>query len=339
MAGGVSTPQLVAAASEAGALGFLPAGYLTAERLAADIEAVRSLSSARFGVNIFKLSESSSDPARLAAYAAELQGEAERYGVAVGEPRGDDDQYEAKLALIRAERIEAVSFTFGCPSAETVSELEQAGAEVWVTVTDPLEAAQAEAAGADVLIAQGIEAGGHRGCFGDGPDQADYGLLALIRLIKAQTALPVVGAGGVMDGPGIAAVLCAGAVAAQLGSAFVLADEAGTAPAVRELFASDAQTRFTRAFTGRQARGVVNRFMTEHEAQAFSAYPQLHHMTSPIRAAARAQGDAQAVNVWAGQAHRLARELPAAEIVTALLAETRAALAAAQRATSSAEGV
>jgi len=327
MAGGVSTPQLVAAAGEAGALGFLPAGYLSPERLGADIQAVRALSAARFGVNIFMLTESSADAGLLTAYARELQGEAERYGTTVGAPRGDDDHYQAKLDVVRAQAIEVVSFTFGCPDPAVVRELQAGGAEVWITVTDPHEAALAQDAGADLLIVQGIEAGGHRGCFSDGPEQADYGLLALLRLIAARTTLPLVAAGGLMDGAGIAAALCAGAAAAQLGSAFVLAAEAGTASAVRELFASDAPTRFTRAFTGRQARGIVNRFLSEHEPSAFSAYPQLHHMTAPIRAAARARGDAQAVNVWAGQAHQLARSLPAAAIVAQLEAETRRALA------------
>jgi nitronate monooxygenase len=228
--------------------------------------------------------------------------------------------------------VAAVSFTFGCPPAEIVARLQAAGSSVWVTVTDPDEAEQAATAGADALVVQGVEAGGHRASFVDADGAGEYGLLALLAVVARRAKLPLVASGGIATGGAVAAVLCAGAEAAQLGTAFLRCPEAGTAPAHREALATGAPTRLTRAFTGRQARGIVNRFLREHSDAAPSAYPQVHHATAPLRAAGRAAGDADVLNLWAGQAHELARDLPAAEVVATLAAEARERLAAAARA-------
>jgi nitronate monooxygenase len=246
--------------------------------------------------------------------------------VALGEPRFDDDDHLGKVAVVIRERVPVVSFTFGCPTAETMAALHAEDIAVWVTVTSPAEAAIATGAGADALVVQGAEAGGHRAYFRDDGEQEDYGLLTLLRLVRGVTDLPLVATGGLMDGPGVAAVLAAGAAAAQLGSALMLAPEAGTSAPHRARLAAPGPTRLTRAFTGRNARGIVNRFMTEHDAEAPRAYPQVHHLTSPLRAAARAQGDPDAINLWAGQGHAAAREQPAAEIVHALAADAQRAL-------------
>ena len=179
---------------------------------------------------------------------------------------------------------------------------------------------------------QGIEAGGHRASFVDDEGAGDYGLLALLQLVGAHVDLPLVASGAIASGGALAAVLCAGAQAAQIGTAFMRCPEAGTAPAHRAALAADAPTRLTRAFTGRQARGIVNRFLREHSADAPPAYPEIHHVTAPLRAAGRAAGDADMINLWAGQAHELAREAPAAEVVAALAAEARERLEAARRA-------
>lgn len=327
MAGGISTPQLVAAVGEAHGFGFLPGGYKTAEAVAADIAALRALTATPFGLNLFMASDSPGDADAIAVYAGALESEAQRYGAAVGEPRFDDDGYEAKLALALDARPAVVSFTFGCPPAQTIDDLHAVGIDVWVTITEPDEAEQAAAAGADALVVQGIESGGHRGYFHERADLPDYGLLALLRLVAARVDCDLVAAGGIADGSAVAAVLCAGAIAAQLGSAFMLTPEAGTSEAQRHELASETQTRLTRAFTGRLARGVVNRFMDEHESAAPVGYPQVHHMTQPIRAAARTQGDAQALNLWAGQAHQLAQALPASAVVALLEQQLSEALA------------
>lgn len=328
LAGGASTPALSAAVSDAGGLGCLAAGYKTVHALADDIRALRALTEAPFAVNVFVPSDASADGgAALDAYATRLRVEAERYGVELGEPRQDDDHFEGKLALVAAERVAIVSFTFGCPAAPIVSWLHGAGCEVWVTVTTPDEAAQAADVGVDVLVVQGFEAGGHRGYFSDDPDPDELGLLAALRLIAARVQVPLVAAGAIADGAAVAAVLCAGAAAAQIGTALMLTPEAGTPHAYREALASSEPTRLTRAFTGRPARGIVNRFLATHGAHAPAAYPGVHHMTAPLRAAAREAGDAGAINLWAGQAHSLAIAAPAREIVTRLGAEAREASA------------
>jgi nitronate monooxygenase len=196
-----------------------------------------------------------------------------------------------------------------------------------VTVTTPVEARAAAEAGADALVVQGVEAGGHRGSFDDS-SPGDIGLLALLQLVGAQSDLPLVATGGIATGRGVAAVLAAGAAAAQLGSAFMLTPEAATSAAHREVLSGDDPTALTRAFTGRTARGVVNSFMREHEA-APSAYPEVHHLTAPIRAAARERGDADPVNLWAGQAYPLTEAVPAAQLVRQLSEDARTALRAA----------
>jgi nitronate monooxygenase len=175
-------------------------------------------------------------------------------------------------------------------------------------------------------VAQGVEAGGHRGSF-DVDAPGDLGLLALLQLLTASVDVPLVATGGLMTGRAVAAVLAAGAAAAQLGTAFMLCPEAGTSTSHRAALAGDGATALTRAFTGRAARGLVNRFLRRHSADAPAAYPEVHHVTAPIRAAARERGDAEALNLWAGQAHALAREVPAAQLVRELATEARAALA------------
>ncbi|MEU8272132.1 nitronate monooxygenase [Sphaerisporangium sp. NPDC049002] len=329
MAGGPSTPELAAAVSAAGGLGFLAAGYDPAESLRAGIRAVRARTDAPFGVNLFVPSSERADPAAVDAYAARLRGEAERYGVPLGTPADDDGAWWGRLAVVTEERVPVVSFTFGLPSREVIEEVRREGAYVVVTVTTPDEAVAAHEAGADALVAQGIEAGGHRGGFTD--DAGDYGLLVLLRLALRLTPLPVVAAGGIADGAGIAAVLAAGAVAAQLGTAFLRTPEAGTSVPHREALTSYDRTALTRAFTGRRARGLVNRFLEEHTDEAPSAYPQVHHLTAPLRAAARKAGDAGAINLWAGQGFRFAEETPAGELVRRLGAEAGDALTRAAR--------
>jgi nitronate monooxygenase len=328
MAGGPSTPRLAAAVAQAGGMGFLAAGYKTVDAVARDIAELRGASGAPFGVNVFSPPEREAPADAVADYARTLAGDARRHGVSLGKPRCDDDAYEAKLELAMRERVAVVSFTFGCPAPETVATLHDNAISVWVTVTSPAEAALALGAGADALVAQGTEAGGHRAYFSDEGEHEEYGLLVLLRLLRAQTALPLVATGGIMDGPGIAAALVAGASAAQLGSALLLTPEAGTSEPHRARVAVPGMTRLTRAFSGRTARGIVNRFMDEHDADAPRAYPQVHHLTSPLRAAARAAGDAEAINLWAGQGHASAQARPAGELVRALAAAAASARAA-----------
>jgi nitronate monooxygenase len=311
MGGGPSTPALAAAVAEAGGLGFLAAGYKSVDAVRTDIEALRALTERPFGVNLFAPPSPVADD--VAPFAARLEAEAERYGAPLGDPRHDDDGWESKLALMAELEVPVVSFTFGCPSRDVLEAL----GETWVTVTTAAEAREAAAAGADALVVQGVEAGGHRASFDD-QAPGEIGLLALLQLVREAVDLPLVATGGIATGRAVAAVLAAGAAAAQLGTAFMLCDEAATAPAHREAIASGGDTALTRAFTGRSARGVVNRWMREHEAAAPRAYPDVHHLTAKIRAAAREQGDMDGFHLWAGQAHALAQPVPAGELVRRL---------------------
>jgi nitronate monooxygenase len=329
MAGGPSTPALAAAVNRGGGLGFLAAGYLTPERLADDLQATRALTGAAFGVNVFAVAGGPADAAVVDAYAQRLTPLARAAGVQLGEPRFDDDEFAGKLALLIARPVAVVSFTFGLPPAEAVRELRAAGTEVWLTVTSVAEARLAASRGPDALIVQGIEAGGHRGVFTDDDQQSDLTLLAALALIGNATRLPLIGAGAIATGAALAAVLAAGAAAGQIGTAYLRSDEAGTSQAQRAATARDTPTVLTRAFSGRTARGIANRWHAEHGAHAPRAYPEVHHLTSALRAHGRASGDADLINLWAGQAHELAPEGPAEEITRALAAEARAALAAA----------
>jgi nitronate monooxygenase len=327
MAGGPSTPALAIAVCQAGGLGVLAAGYKKADAVREDIQAVRAETDAPFGVNLFVPGAGRADPDALRKYMQRLAAEAERQGASLGEPRFDDDDWEAKLEVVCAERPATVSFTFGCPPAEVFERLHGAGISAWVTITNAAEARAAHAAGADGLIVQGTEAGGHRGGFiDDGSDEAGIGLLALLRITAHATPLPMIATGGIMDGAALAAVLCAGAIAGQIGTALMLSPEAATAEAQRARLADSAPTRVTRAFSGRPARGMVNRFLTEHSAAAPLAYPEIHYVTSPMRAAARKRGDADGFNLWAGQAHELVQARPAGEIVREMADEARAVL-------------
>ena len=329
LGGGPSTPALAAAVCEAGGLGFLAAGYRTPDAVRSDIAALRGLTSRPFGLNIFVPGPPSEDTDGIGRYAASLAGEAQRQGVELGEPRHDDDGWEAKLALAREEAVPVVSFTSGCPDAAEVTRLQEAGCAVWVTVTTAGEAVAAADGGADALIVQGAEAGGHRASFDDAAP-GDDGLLALLQLVRAVTDCPLVATGGIATGRGVAAVLAAGAAAAQLGSAFMLTPEAGTSAAHREAFGRAARTAMTKAFTGRYARGIENRFMREHEHEAPLAYPEVHNLTAPLRAAARERGDADSFHLWAGQAYPLADSVPAGELVRRLADEAREALRSAE---------
>ncbi|MEU0548984.1 nitronate monooxygenase [Micromonospora sp. NPDC005979] len=322
MAGGPSTPDLVSAVSAAGGLGFLAAGMIDTGRLVADIGAVRARTDRPFGVNVFLPGDGQVDEAAVSAYARRLAPQAEQFGVTLGDPVGGDDAYPEKLAALLADPVPVVSFAFGLPDRAAVTALRERGTEVWATVTRPDAATAAAGLGVDAVIVQGTEAGGHRGGL---PDDDDYALLPLLRLV-AGCDRPLVAAGGIADGPALAAALAAGAVAAQVGTAFLRCPEAGSSPLHRAAVASVAPTALTRAYTGKRARGVVNDFLRTHDAQAPAGYPQVLHLTRPLLAAARRDGDASVANLWAGQAHPLAREVPAAELVVELSTAARVAL-------------
>lgn len=291
LAGGPSTPELCAAVSEAGGLGFVAAGYLSAAALEERIARTRELTSRPFGVNLF-VPGPKNDPAMYETYVAGL-----------GEPKWDDDDWDAKLEVVAD--VPVVSFTFGCPERAVLERYES-----WVTVTSADEARRAVDAGASGVVVQGSEAGGHRGSWED-HDEESLGLIALLQLVDVD--VPKIAAGGIATPEAVKAVLALGAQAAQVGTAFMRAPEAGTTPVHADRLAQDDLTGLTRAFSGRLARGIKNRFMDEHR-DAPSAYPEIHYATAKQRADARKAGDADGFNLWAGQAHALAQARPAGEI-------------------------
>jgi nitronate monooxygenase len=224
--------------------------------------------------------------------------------------------------------VPVVSFTFGLPDPEAVAALHRVGSEVWITVNSPDQAGLALDQGADVLVLQGAEAGGHHGGLAD--PSPGLGLLALLQLTRAATEAPLVASGGIATGAAVAAVLALGARAAALGTAFLACPEAGTAAVHRQALHRAGTTALTRSFTGRTARGIINRFITEHP-EAPAAYPEIHHLTAPLRQAARAAGNPDMVNLWAGQAFPLTTSVPAGELAHQLVDQARHAAIAATR--------
>ena len=320
MAGGPGTPALAAAVSNAGGLGFLAAGYLTGQRFADDIVAARLLTSGPIGVNLFVPQPSAATRSALDEYRDRLTPLAQRFGVELGLPRFDDDGWDEKLDVVVSAAPEVASFTFGCPSADVLARLRSAGVASAVTVTSRAEADVAVAAGADVLVVQGPDAGGHRGTFSPirRPGEAPLGELLAEIAKGGETA--VVAAGGLSARPAVQNVLTRGAVAAQVGTAFLLCDEAGTNPVHRAALIDDqfTETTVTRAFSGRYARGLANEFIRRFDSVAPFGYPEVNQLTAPLRAAAVAAGDPQCTNLWAGAQWQKAVGGPAGDIVAAL---------------------
>lgn len=320
MAGGPSTPELAAAASRAGGLGFVAAGYLTADAFAGKVSVTRALTTGPVAVNLFAPQPSAGTREDIERYAAALAGESEHYGVALGQPRYSDDEWPAKLDVILQMRPDVASFTFGFPTAVQCRLLRDAGVTTVATVTSVDEAEVAVARGADALAVQGPGAGGHRGTFNPAAQPGTEPLGDLLAAVLNRFDVPVVAAGGLMTADDVGRVVDAGAAAAQLGTAFLLADEAGSSPVHRAALTDPqfTETVVTRSFSGRYARGLLNRFVAEHEPQAPLAYPEVHYLTSPVRAAAVRAGDPHGTNVWAGTGFKHVKAGPAAEIIAGL---------------------
>jgi nitronate monooxygenase len=320
MAGGPSTPELAAAATEAGGLGFVAAGYLTVDTFAERIVSARKLTTGPIGANLFVPQPSAATPVAIQGYAAALSGEAERYGVRLGEPRYDDDGWSAKLGVVLDLRPDVVSFTFGLPGTDECHRLHDAGITTIATVTTVREAEMAVARGVNALGVQGPAAGGHRGTYDPVAEPATEPLPELLAAVLGRVEVPVVAAGGLMTAQDVDGVRRAGAVAAQLGTAFLLSDEAGSTPVHRAALGDPHfnQTVVTKAFSGRYARGLRNRFIDEHEAQAPFGYPEVHYLTSPLRAASVRAGDPHATNIWAGTGFKKAKAGSVAAIMSEL---------------------
>ncbi len=317
MAGGPSTPELAAAGTNAGGLGFVAAGYLSADTLAERIAAARKLTTGPLGVNLFAPQPSAATPEAIQRYAAALAADVQRYGVKLGEPAYHDDAWAAKVDVLLDLRPEVASFTFGLPSVEECKRLRDAGIATVGTVTSVYEADAAVDCGVDAIAVQGPSAGGHRGTFDPVAEPNPQPLPELLAAAVARVDVPVIAAGGLVTADDVNRVIDGGAVAAQLGTAFLLADEAGSSPVHRAALRDPqfTETVVTKSFSGRYARGLHNRFIDDHEAQAPFGYPEIHYLTGPLRAGSVRAGDPHGTNVWAGTGFKSIRSAPVADIM------------------------
>ncbi|MGD1082279.1 MAG: nitronate monooxygenase [Candidatus Sulfotelmatobacter sp.] len=338
LAGGGDTPDLVAAVSNGGALGFIGAAYLTPEQIIATAAAVRARTSRPFGINLFAPqppSESGGRPeamlARLAPYFIEL-------GLpAPSLPKSAASMFDQQFAAALESGASMFSFTFGELPASDLEAIKARNMFVVGTATTVDEALALEKSGVDAIVAQGSEAGGHRGTFRGDFSSGMVGGISLVPQIVDAVRIPVIASGGIMDGRGIVAALALGASAVQMGTAFLTCHEAGIPDAYKEaiLTAHEDQTRVTRAFSGRPARGIVNRFMTEMEfnegGDAILPFPVQNSLTRPLRTEAAKQGRAEFLSLWSGQGVRLARRQSASEFVARLAKEIDAGIATLQK--------
>ena len=336
MAGGGDTPALVAAVSEAGGLGFIGANYSTPAQIAEASQAVRDRSNRAFGINLFAPQPAPPPPAETGPALARLAPYHDELGLqAPTPPAPPADTFDALLAAALDSGAASFSFTSGIPPRAAVEAIRQRGMFLMGTATTPAEAVALEAAGCDAIVTQGAEAGGHRSTFDGAIDTGLIGTMALVPQVVDAVSVPVVASGGIMDGRGVAAALALGAEAVQMGTAFLTCDEAGAPESYKSALLAAAATdaRLTSAFSGKPARGVVNRFMTEVELEAGDGgdgilpFPYQNALTQPLRAAAAQRDRAEFLSLWAGQGVGLSRRRSAAELIAELMRELEATLA------------
>ena len=328
----VSTPEMAAAVSNAGGLGMLASAMMTPDQFGAAMARVRQATNKPFGVNFFVHDPPDLDPKREAKLRARLAPYYDELGI---EPPGDlpiAPRFDDVMLKAVVETTPAVvTFHFGLPEPADVEAVKEAGAVVLSSATTVGEAKQLEAGGADAIIAQGYEAGGHRGTFASAFEDAQVGTFALVPQVVDAVAVPVIAAGGIGDGRGIAAALALGASAVQIGTAFMRCPEAATSDLQRKALAaaSDVGTRVTRTLTGRPARALANRYVREmsgFDESDLPDYPLIRGLAGPLGAAAAKSGSDDFSTMWAGQASALGREMPAGELVMTLMDEASAVL-------------
>ncbi len=328
-----SSPGMVIRVSNAGGLGSLGAAYLRPERIQAAIRAIRAGTDQSFAVNLFVPDQTVFSEVELAAANRALQPVRDALGLSTPEtPPAPPDMFSEQVDVIVEERVPVFSFHLGVPSSEAMGRLKDAGIVVIGSATSAADAEAVAAAGADYVVAQGAEAGGHQGTFDVADDPPMTGLMALLPQVVDAVTVPVIAAGGIMDGRGIAAALCLGACAAQMGTAFLAGPESAAHPSQKQILtnATSDTTRLTRAFSGRPARGIGNDFMdiVDGPEGAILPFPHQNALTRDIRDAAAEQDRPEYLSMWAGQGVALARDLPAAELVTTLVRELEEAFAA-----------
>jgi nitronate monooxygenase len=326
LGGGPSTPELVAAVSNAGGLGSLGAAYMTPDQITAAIHQIRALTSQPFNVNLFAGGWNSRDDCDAAPMLDALAAIHKKLEIAPPvAPPPVPDPFPAQLEAVLNARPPIFSFTFGVPDSDAIFRLKARDITVVGTATTVEEARRLEHAEVDAIVAQGAEAGAHRGTFLDSFESSMIPTLNLVRATVQATHLPVIATGGLMDGHDIVAALTAGASAAQLGTAFLASPESGASETYKRaiLAAKEDTTVVTRAFSGRPARGLKNAFITniEHGPDIILPYPLQNALTRPMRTAAAQLGIPDYLSLWAGQGVGRARALPAGDLVARLLDE------------------
>ena len=326
---GISTPALAAAVSEAGGLGSIAVGTSTVQQARAAIAAVREKTSRPFNVNLFTHAPAKADPAREAAWLAWLRPHFARFGAEP--PAALTEIYRSFLAdepmfdLLLEERPAVVSFHFGLPPQDRIDALKAAGIVLFTTATSLDEARRIEAAGIDVIVAQGIEAGGHRGMFDPSAPDPALPTFELLEQLRGKVSLPLVAAGGIMDGKHIRTALYHGASAVQMGSAFIACPESSAPPHHRALIAqgSGLQTELSAVISGRPARGIVNKLFLDVGADGHPPlpdYPIAYDAAKALHAAASGKGNQDYSVNWGGTNFAQARAMPAGELVALLAA-------------------
>lgn len=319
MAGGISTATLASSVSKAGGLGFLAGGYKNIEELQNEIEIMKS-QDLIFGVNIFVPSDEEINYEDLTKYKKILEKD---LNIKLIDPKVTDDFWNEKLALVKKYKVPFVSFTFGCPNRTIIKDLQANDIKVIVTVTSLEEAKEAIAEGTDFLCIQGIEAGGHRGSFQNSDCLTDKTLKETFSEIKAQTTVPLIVAGGIMNGKQVEDYLNNGAAAVQMGTAFICTKESGANEVYKQALLQHKfkRTAFTRAFTGRLAQGLENEFMIKHANNAPRIYPAINFMTQAIRKEALKNNNPQHMSLWAGIGFKEVRDLSVIELIDEIVEE------------------
>jgi nitronate monooxygenase len=331
MAGGPSSQELVAACSAAGVLGSFGFAYTQPADMKRQAAWVRERTEAPFGINLFVSPQPDAiPPAGQRAALEAVAGYYRELGLPMPEPVVAPYAPNLDEQLAAVEEIRPAVFTvhLGSLPQEAVQRFQDKGIIVGGSANCVAEAKGLEQAGFDFVIAQGGEAGGHRGSYLRDPYQSLTGTLALTRMIVRAVKLPVVAAGGIMDGAGIAAVLALGAQAAQLGTAFIPCPESGAAQVHKDLLvrATEDETRITEKFSGKPARGLANRFVREMDGKPQLAFPAQNSVTGKLRQASAKAGKPDFIALWAGQAAPLSRALPAAELIKTLESELNLSL-------------
>jgi nitronate monooxygenase len=322
---GVQTSALAIAVSNAGALGSLPCAMLTLDTLRNELLAIKQQTRRPYNVNFFCHTPPEPDATRDAQWRASLSNYYDEFGIetpqiAAGPARAPFSV--ESLELLREFQPPVVSFHFGLPSAELLAPLREWNVKILSSATTVEEALWLEANGVDAIIAQGLEAGGHRGHFLSDDLTIQMSTFALVPQIVRKVSVPVVAAGGIADRKGMAAALHLGATAVQIGTAFLMCSEALTSPPYRAVLKSDASrhTAITNIFSGRPARGIVNRFMRERGPMSniVPAFPTATSAVAPLRAAAEGRGSGDFSPLWSGQNATGCKEIPAADLVREL---------------------